>query len=101
LLGVALTLLPRSSRTNRSWGFALCLFWLVVYYGLLSLGKAAGEKGLLPPALALWLPNIVITAISVHLFSKALRESPVLLPAKMEAMLLSLGHRFAPSRRPG
>jgi lipopolysaccharide export system permease protein len=101
LLGVALTLLPRNSRTNRSWGFALCLFWLLAYYGLLSLGKAAGDKGFLHPALALWLPNIVITAISLHLFSKALRESPLLWPAKMEAIVLTLGQRFAGSRRTG
>jgi lipopolysaccharide export system permease protein len=100
LLGVGLTLLPRSSRTNRSWGFALCLFWLLAYYGLLSLGKAAGEKGFLHPALALWFPNIVITAISLHLFSKALHESP-LLPTKMESMLLSLGQRFAGSKKTG
>jgi lipopolysaccharide export system permease protein len=101
LLGVALTLLPRSSRTNRSWGFVLCLFWLLVYYGLLSVGKAAGENGILPPALALWVPNLVISAISLHLFSKALRDSPLLLLGKMETVFLSLGQRLAAGKRAG
>lgn len=101
LLGVALTLLPRNSRTHRSWGFTLCLFWFLIYYVLLSLGKAAGDKGLLHPALALWLPNIVVAGIALHLFSKALRESPLLLPAKMEAVLLKVGQRFASASKTG
>lgn len=100
LLGVALILLPRHSRTNRSWAFVLCLFWLLTYYGLLSLGKAAGDKGFVHPALALWFPNIVITGIALHLFNKALREAPLWLPARIEAALLRAGQRFARSRKP-
>jgi lipopolysaccharide export system permease protein len=84
LLGVSLTLLPRSARGSRSWGFALCLFWLVTYYGLLSLGKALGDKGILQPVPALWLPNVVVGAIAVHLFTRAVRESPLLLAAKLD-----------------
>jgi lipopolysaccharide export system permease protein len=80
LLGVALTLLPRTSRANRSWAFVLCLFWLVAYYILLSLGKALGDKGFLYPVPALWLPNVVIGAIATHLFTRALKESPLKAP---------------------
>ena len=79
LLGVSLTLLPHSSRAGRSWGFLLCLFWLLAYYLLLSLGKALGEQGTLHPALALWLPNLVVGGIALHFFMKALRESPIAL----------------------
>jgi lipopolysaccharide export LptBFGC system permease protein LptF len=77
LLGVSLTLLPHSSRAGRSWGFLLCLFWLLAYYLLLSLGKALAEQGALHPALALWLPNLIVGSIALHLFMKALRESPL------------------------
>lgn len=77
LLGVALTLLPRSSRASRSWAFTLCLFWLMTYYALLSLGKALGDKGILPPWVALWLPNMVVSVIAVQLFFKAVKESPL------------------------
>ena len=79
LLGVSLTLLPHSSRAGRSWGFLLCLFWLLAYYLLLSLGKALGEQGTLHPVLALWLPNLVVGGIALHFFMKALRESPLAL----------------------
>lgn len=77
LLGVALTLLPRSSRASRSWAVSLCLFWLMAYYALLSLGKALGDKGVLPPWVALWLPNMVVGTIAIQLFLKAVKETPL------------------------
>lgn len=91
LLGVSLTLLPRTSRANRSWGFMLCLFWLMAYYALLSLGKALGEKNFLDPIPALWLPNVVIGVISIHFFRQALRESPLFLPRVIEKTAASAG----------
>jgi len=80
VLGVALALLPRTSRAGRSWGFMLCLFWLLIYYVLLSFGKALGDKGHLQPIPALWLPNVTIGFIALVFFRKAMRESPLVLP---------------------
>jgi lipopolysaccharide export system permease protein len=85
LLGVSLTLLPRSSRASRSWGFALCLFWLVAYYVLLSLGKALGDNGVLHPVPALWLPNFLVGAIAIFLYTKAVRESPLYLQTRFDS----------------
>lgn len=86
LLGVSLTLLPRSSRASRSWGFTLCLFWLLTYYALLSLGKALGNNGVLHPIPALWFPNFIVGGIGVFLFMKAVRESPFYLQNKFDAV---------------
>ena len=94
LLGVSLSLLPRTSRANRSWGVALCIVWLVIYYALLSLGKALGERGTFHPFVALWFPNIIVGVISLHLFRKALYESPLLLQARFDAASLWLGQRL-------
>jgi lipopolysaccharide export system permease protein len=80
LLGVSLALLPRASRANRSWGFMLCIFWLMAYYALLSLGKALGDKNILHPVPALWLPNLVVGGIGLHFFRRALSEAPLLVP---------------------
>lgn len=99
LLGVCLTLLPRNSRANRSWGFMLCLFWLMAYYALLSLGKALGEKNILHPLPALWLPNLVVGAIALHFFRKALRESPLALPAIFDQILARATQWFRQLRR--
>ena len=102
LLGVSLTLLPRNSRANRSWGFMICVFWLVTYYALLSLGKALGDKSILPPAAALWLPNFVVGAISIHFFRKAMHESPLTLPTLVEQgfqVLFNRARRFGRKKK--
>jgi lipopolysaccharide export system permease protein len=99
LLGVSLILLPRSVRASRSWGFALCLFWLLTYYALLSLGKALGDKGLLHPIPALWLPNLVVGGIAIHFFTKALRESPLLLLTKLDAAFAWAGRHVSRLKR--
>lgn len=93
LLGVSLTLLPRTSRANRSWGFMLCIFWLMVYYALLSLGKALGDKEIINPILATWLPNLVVGGIGIHFFRHAQREAPLFLPRVFENVLASVGQR--------
>ena len=94
LLGVALTLVPHGSRGGRSWGFFLCLFWLLAYYLLLTLGKTLGEKGLLHPVPALWLPNLVVGGIALQLFFKAQRESPLALAAKWENAFTWAGSKW-------
>lgn len=91
LLGVSLTLLPRTSRANRAWGFMLCTFWLVIYYALLSLGKALGDKGILHPFAALWLPNLIVGGIGAHFFSQARRERPLLFPKMLQRAAPWLG----------
>jgi lipopolysaccharide export system permease protein len=99
LLGVALTLVPRSSRANRSWGFMLCLFWLVAYYALLSLGKALGDKNILHPIPALWLPNLVVGAAGAHFFRHALRDSPLSFPRVLDRAAESVAHGWVELRR--
>jgi hypothetical protein len=59
------------------------------------LGKALGERQVLPPFFAAWLPNIVLTLIAVHFFRKALKESPFLIQTKLEDWSLFLTRRFA------
>ena len=98
LLGVSLTLLPRSARANRSWGFMLCLFWLLTYYAFLSLGKALGDKGVLHPIPALWLPNIVVGGVAAHFYRKACRESPLRLQSAIDSVL-ALASQYATERK--
>jgi hypothetical protein len=63
----------------------------MVYYALLSLGKALGDKNILPPMVALWLPNVVVGAMAVHFFRQAMHESPLSLPRVFENAALSVG----------
>jgi lipopolysaccharide export LptBFGC system permease protein LptF len=94
-LAVSLVMVPTRSRASRSWGFALCVAWLLTYYALLSLGKALGEREIIPVFVGAWLPNIVLTLIALHFFRKALRESPFLLQAKLEEFSFFLTRRMA------
>jgi lipopolysaccharide export system permease protein len=95
LLGVSLTLLPRSSRANRSWGFMLCLLWLFTYYAFLSLGKALGDKGVLHPIAALWLPNVIVGGVAMHFFRKACRESPLRLQSGIDTACALVGRSLS------
>lgn len=90
-LGVSLTLLPRNSRANRSSGFMLCLFWLMIYYALLSLGKALGDKSIVHPIPALWLPNLTIGAMGLVFFRKATRESPLYFLVAVDRIISTTG----------
>jgi lipopolysaccharide export system permease protein len=94
-LAVSLVMVPTRSRASRSWGFALCVAWLLMYYALLSLGKALGEREIIPALLGAWLPNVVLTVIALHFFRKALRESPFLLQSKLEEFSFFLTRRMA------
>jgi lipopolysaccharide export system permease protein len=76
LLGGALVMAQTRVRASRPWGFAACLFWLLIYYALLSMGKALGEREILAPWLALWLPNLVVGLIATYYIKKAVNESP-------------------------
>jgi len=92
LLGVALVMLPTGARTGRFWGLVSCLFWLLLYYTLLSTGRALAEKELLSPAIAMWIPNLVVGTVAVYLFSKALRESPPLAREAWQRISILWGH---------
>lgn len=76
LLGIAIVMAPSRSGASRSRGVASCLFWLLAYYGLLSFGRAIGEREFINPALALWLPNLTVGLVATYLFAKTLRNSP-------------------------
>jgi lipopolysaccharide export system permease protein len=41
----------------------------------LTVGEALGKKGGLPPAVALWLPNLVLGGIGLFLFLRTAEEN--------------------------
>lgn len=72
---IAVPLGIRPSRAVRSRGFTLSLVIIFIYYLLLSLGESLGERGILPAAIALWLPNVLLTLLAAVLLVRAARES--------------------------
>jgi len=96
ILGVALGF--QRKRGSKSYSFMLSLVIILVYYLLLSIGESFGERGLLPPGLGIWLPNIVLGILGLYLLQKAQREAtffPVdFLESKTGSLLKSLKERI-------
>ena len=63
VIGIPLGLMVKKG--GRMLGFGLGLAVIVVYYLLLQIGQNTGINGTLPPAFAMWLPNIVIGVFGV------------------------------------
>ncbi len=61
---------------QHSHGFALTMGVLFTYYLLLTVGEALGKKAVLPPGIALWLPNIILGIVGAYLFERAWQEKP-------------------------
>lgn len=75
---IALPLSTQAFWSLRSQGFAASLGVILCYYLLLTVGETLGKKGGLPPAFALWMPNIVLGSIGLLLFRQAAEEKSVL-----------------------
>ena len=57
LIGVPLGM--QSTRNASSTGFALSILIIFFYYATMTMGNAFARGGILPPLLAVWLPNII------------------------------------------
>ncbi|MFQ5457285.1 MAG: LptF/LptG family permease [Myxococcota bacterium] len=68
---------PKSSRFR---GFVLALLVVLSYFALMTAAEVFGKKGVLPPALAVWSPNIIMGGLSIVLLVRGARERPIALP---------------------
>lgn len=98
VIGVPLGL--HSRRSGRATGYPLAILVFLVYYVLLSFGETLGGGGHLPPALAVWLPNLTLGAAGLVLFRAAALEGrlPLLDRAAFAAEALSARIRTALGR---
>lgn len=72
---IALPLSTQPTGILRSHGFATSLAIIFVYYVLLTVGETLGRKGVLPPAISLWLPNLILGSVGICLFQGAVHET--------------------------
>ena len=71
---VGIPLAETSRRGGKGSGFALSLAILVLYYVLISNGETWAQEGRMGPALAMWLPNLVLVALGFVASRRAGRE---------------------------
>ena len=63
---LALPLGVQSKSAKRSFGIFLGLFFYLLYYLLMSVGKIYGETGAYPPVIGMWLPNFVLAGLGLY-----------------------------------
>jgi lipopolysaccharide export system permease protein len=71
---VAVPLGMQNRRSGKSAGFSTSIGILLAYYVVQSLLRTLAEKGTLPPALALWLPNLIFLVLGWYLLRLASQE---------------------------
>jgi lipopolysaccharide export system permease protein len=72
LLAVPLGVQSKSAR--RSFGLFLGLFFYLLYYLLMSVGKIYGERGVYPPEIGMWLPNLVMGGLGFYFLMRTANE---------------------------
>jgi len=92
---VAVPLGVQPTRAVRSRGFSTSLVLILGYYLMLSLGESLGERGTLPPVVALWIPNVVLAALGVTLLLRAARETSLSGLAAVDRWLVTSRARWA------
>ncbi|MFK5926469.1 MAG: LPS export ABC transporter permease LptF [Desulfuromusa sp.] len=75
LIGIPLGL--QSQRSGKGAGFTLALVVFLVYYVLLSFASTLADKGLLPAAIILWLPNVCFLVGGTWFLHSAAVEKPL------------------------
>lgn len=79
LIGVPLGV--RSGRGGFGMSGSLSVLFFLVYWIFLIGGEDLADRGFLPPAVAMWTPNLVMLLVGLWLMRSAVREgTPVQLP---------------------
>jgi len=74
---IAMPLGIQSRTARRSFGLVLGLVLVLFYYLMLSAGTVFGKTGQIPPAVGMWLPNLIMGATGIYLLVRAARERPI------------------------
>lgn len=73
----------QNRRSGKSGGFTVSIAIILAYYILMSVARTLAEKGVVPPAVALWIPDLVFLGIGLLLLRMAsLEKSIPLFPLK-------------------
>ena len=75
LIGLPLGIVNR--RGGRAAGFAVSVGIVLLYYALLATGEARAIEGRMSPALAMWLPNVLLLAFGVFALARVRRDRTV------------------------
>jgi lipopolysaccharide export system permease protein len=88
----------QSESAKRSTGLGMGMIFFLIYYLMLSAGSVFGEAGVYPPAIGMWVPNVVMGGIGLFLLVRVNDDRPVSIKSalnfvKMKLKLSSRKHR--------
>ncbi|HEY5522036.1 MAG TPA: LptF/LptG family permease, partial [Desulfuromonadaceae bacterium] len=73
----------QNRRTGKSGGFTVSIVIIFAYYVLMSVVRTIAEKGVVPPAVALWIPNLIFFCLGCFFLRMASLEKRIpLLPLR-------------------
>jgi lipopolysaccharide export system permease protein len=75
LIGIPLGM--QNQRSGKAAGFSTSISVIIFNYILFSVGKTLGQKGLIHPAAAMWIPNLTLLGIGIYLFKKTADERQI------------------------
>ncbi len=75
LIGLPLGIVNR--RGGRAAGFAVSVAIVLVYYALIATGEARAIEGRMSPAIAMWLPNLLLLAFGLFALARVRRDRTV------------------------
>jgi lipopolysaccharide export system permease protein len=84
LLAVPLGIQNR--RSGKSGGFTVSILIILAYYVLMSVVRNLAEKGVMPPAIALWIPDLVFFALGWYFLRLASLEKSIPLPSPKQIL---------------
>ncbi len=74
---VAVPLGIQNRRSGKAAGFSFSIAALLLFYIFQSIGRTLGEKELLAPFMAVWLPNFIFLIGGIYMFVKSAKEERV------------------------
>jgi LPS export ABC transporter permease LptG len=96
---LALPLAFNNRRGGKSSGFALSIGIVVLYHVLITQGEEAARLGRLPPAFAMWLPNLVLAALAILLIVLRNRDRSLFAALRRRALPVAPLTRLAAAWR--
>lgn len=67
----------QNRRSGKSGGFTVSIGIILTYYVLMSVVKTLAEKGAVPPAVALWIPDMIFFCLGCYLLRMASQEKRI------------------------
>ena len=72
---------------GRNWGIIMGLIVFMVYYLLVTAARTFADSGFYPPALGMWVPNVLLGGVAVSMIRRSQKEQPIVLLSLLNRLM--------------